>query len=644
MGDNKETGELSDMQKTLLKRQQDEEESKSLALDLETLNTEYKNLLVRYKQAVLDYTDFLNEEAAKPCLQFQPNSRGISQKCYEEIWKKSGCTTTGVVGANSEWAKARTLNELIYDSFLWATLTNENHRRGCYGTYEAPYLIIGVGTNGRLYVRNGLEGFWNIINDDAASDLASICTGNDGKSVIASARSSRMFSKPTYDHPNWQPVRNEPCCVISVAMGPDGTLVGVGTDHKLWSKPNLEGRWTQTANPGEWISSICIAPDNSIFCVGGGNKIWKKNSYLNLPNQNWEYMGDNTCCVKAITIAPDGTFIGIGMSNRLWTKDSYKNLSTNWKGPYENSCCVIGITTIVNPKFSETNTKYSTATEPNYNINAKKFTEIKGQAFWGLRPLSVINNGTLQDCNASCAKTPGCSGATYNNTDHGRAICWLSSGDASSIPALQNDYAIIPMRQQLLKIVEGVSEQLKNVNSKMQTKINRIREIYGDQIQERDIQNHNLIGQHSNLEVERKKIHNMLTKYTNLENQESEVDLFVTQNYYWFYLLSALVLIFIIILFYSSADANTAKAISSTASSFVITPISMIKEQTKIVNPYYLLFAFILFFTITYTYNQYYQRIYNNLPTARNLFSETNILYFFIGLLIIVGIGSRFTK
>ena len=108
-----ESNELSDMQKTIIKREQDEKESKSLALDLETLNTEYKNLLVRYKQAVLDYTDYLNAEAAKPCSQYNSNSKEVSQACYEEIWKKSGCTTTGVVNASSDWAKARTLNELI---------------------------------------------------------------------------------------------------------------------------------------------------------------------------------------------------------------------------------------------------------------------------------------------------------------------------------------------------------------------------------------------------------------------------------------------------------------------------------------------------------------------------------------------------
>ena len=618
MGDNEERGELSDIQKTLLKRDEDEKESKSLALDLETLNAEYRNLLVRYKQSVVDYTDYLNAEAAKPCSQYNSNSKEVSQACYEEIWKKSGCTTTGRVNASGDWAKARTLNELIYDSFLWATLKTEHHRKGCYGTYEPPYWILGIGTDGKMWKRNGLEGKWEQIRDDAANDLVSICTGNDGKRIIASTKGYRIFSKPSYDSPKWQPVRNENCCVVSVAMGQDGTLVGVGTDNKLWSKPNLEGSWRQTADRGEWCSSVAIAPDGSIFVVGGGNQIWKKNNYKNLTSQQWQ--GQGSCCVKAITIAPDGTFIGVGMDNQFWTKDSYQNLSTNWKGPYSSSCCVIGITTISNPNASNS---YSTAKAPNYNINATTYTEIKGQAFWGTTALSVINNGTLQDCNASCASTPGCTGATFNKQDHGRPVCWLRGGDGSTIPALANDYAIVPKSKQLLKIVEGVSSDLKSVNAKMQVKINRIRDIYGDQIE---------------------KIHTMLTQYQNLENQEAEVGLFVTQNYYWYFILLALAVVCVVILGYSSIDQNTSSVITKTASDAVQVPIQLAKDTARVVNPFYILFAVIVFFTITYMYNQYYQNVYNNLPSAKKFFTETNLLYIFVFLLIIVWVGSRFIK
>jgi hypothetical protein len=192
--------------------------------------------------------------------------------------------------------------------------------------------------------------------------------------------------------------------------------------------------------------------------------------------------------------------------------------------------------------------------------------------------------------------------------------------------------------------VEGVSRELKSVNAKMQVKINRIRDLYGDQIQERDIQNYNLIGQHVKLEDEREKIHKMLSQYQNLENQEQEVGLFVTQNYYWYFILLALAVICVVILGYSSIDQNTSSVITKTASDAVQIPIQIAKDTARVVNPFYILFAIILFFTITYTYNQYYQNVYNNLPSVKKFFTETNVLYLFVFLLIIVWFGYRFIQ
>jgi hypothetical protein len=136
----------------------------------------------------------------------------------------------------------------------------------------------------------------------------------------------------------------------------------------------------------------------------------------------------------------------------------------------------------------------------------------------------------------------------------------------------------------------------------------------------------------------------MLTQYQNLENQESEVGLFVTQNYYWYFILFALVVICIIILAYSSSDENTSSAVKVAVTNSVQIPIEIVKNTARVVNPFYVLFAVILFFTITYSYNQYYQNVYNNLPSAKNYLNETNLLYVFVILFIIVGVGSRFIQ
>ena len=137
----------------------------SIAMDLENLQQKYSNLLIQYKQATTDYINYLNAEAQQPCSGYTSTSKNVDQKCYEYIWKKAGCLTTGKVNANTDWAKSQTLNELIYDSFAWATLTDPSHREGCYGnsteytTSTAPNYNINekqfVNIKGMAYLGTG---------------------------------------------------------------------------------------------------------------------------------------------------------------------------------------------------------------------------------------------------------------------------------------------------------------------------------------------------------------------------------------------------------------------------------------------------------------------------------------------------------
>ena len=97
--------------------------SNSITMDLENLRQKYSNLLIQYKGAVADYVKYLNEQSKQPCREFTSSSKGIDQKCYDYIWKKSGCGSGNVQpGANSSWAKSQTLNDLIYDSFVHGQL------------------------------------------------------------------------------------------------------------------------------------------------------------------------------------------------------------------------------------------------------------------------------------------------------------------------------------------------------------------------------------------------------------------------------------------------------------------------------------------------------------------------------------------
>lgn len=317
-------------------------ESKSKTLDLENLNTNYKNLLIEYKLAVSNYIDYLNNSFEEPCNSFTKDSKNIDQKCYDEIWKQAGCTTS-TPNSDSDQAKSKTLNDLIYDSFLFATDTSNDKRVGCYG-------------------------------------------------------------------------------------------------------------------------------------------------------------------------------------------DNYQSAKLN------------------------------TLTEPNYTINKSKMNKqpemvsIKGLAYWGTKGLSENISESLEECKASCAKTPGCSGATFNPDNQ---KCFLRTGDGQLVAGESNDYAIVPKGEQLLKIIKNINSKLVQVNEKIQTINNTVGEKYNSQISNQVTINDELNKQYKELKKERIKIKRMLDEYQSLDEQQTEGNLHISQNYYSFILLSLLVILFVFILYKFSTPITT---------------------------------------------------------------------------------------
>ena len=554
--------------------------TKSVVLSLETLSKEYDTVLIKYNQAQTDYINYLKTQSTNnSCSKYSSDSKGIDQACYEQIWKRSGCTTTGVVNASSDWAKGQTLNGLIYDAFYWATLTDYDHRNGCYGTTTnfstatAPdyninagsssgYTIIGVGTDGMLYSRPGLTGNWSKIQDNS-SGLTSICTMNDGTGLLGGSKEQYILQKSSYTS-NWSEPISGSCCILGVAMGQDGTIVGVGTDNTLWSKASLNSGWEHTST-NEWLSSICIAPDGSIFCVGGGGNVYKKNSYKNLLDQQWTYL-DGGCCLKAIAIAPDGTFIGVGMDNSLYSKPSYKDLSIGWQGPYENSCCITAITTVANSK----------------NSQSEPLTDIQGATFWGTRGLSEGSASSIEECKARCSADSLCSGATYNSD---KAYCWIRSGDSQISAGMPNDYAIIPENLKYLKMIQGLSEKLESINQKILKIINKGEPLYSEQDIQRNQQTKILNENYKRLTKEREKVERTIKKYQDLSKAQNEGEIVINKNYSTFIL--AIIIFLIIIFLFIKLMPSTATAVTS----------ATVQQGGSLKNNTYILILVIVFIT-----------------------------------------------
>lgn len=559
------------------------ENSHSITMDLENLRQKYSNLLIQYKSAVADYVNYLNVQSQKPCGNFTSDSKGIDQNCYNDIWKKSGCgagTIKPAPNANSSWALGQTLNGIIYDSWLWSTMTDYAHRMGCYGDPGNPYIILGVGMDRSLWSRQGLDAPWQRINDNSTTGVITIFTGNDGKTIYCTNINKEITYKSSWDAPTWQGPISNSCCVISAAMGEDGTIVGVGTDNKLWSRP-LNGSWSQTASPGEWCSAVAIAPDGSVFVIGSGNQIWKKNSYKNLASQSW--VGQGSCCVKSITIAPDGTFIGVGTDNQLYTKASYKDLSTSWQGPYNSqnsSCCITSITTLPNPNYNASN--FNTSSAPNYKINNEPLVSIQGQAFSGTGSAGQSTATTLQDCIASCSSSNTCTGATFVSNK-----CELRTGDSPLVSSNQDSYAIIPKGKQLLLNMEDINQQLLDVNKQLVNKIKVSEPVYDKFINDTTSKNQELVKNYESLLEERRNIAKILNDYETLDNTENENHIKINQNYYSYILLLILAIAVIFLLY---------KMFSTNSTPTGTQPVQYGGELG--INAYYMVFGLMVFVII----------------------------------------------
>jgi hypothetical protein len=591
-------------------------ENNSDVLNLESFNTEYKNLLIEYKLAVSNYVNYLKQEAKRPCVEYTGDTKGISQECYNDIWQKSGCGggNIGYPSAAASWQQSQTMNGLIQDSWYWATMTDYIRRMGCYGQPGNPYTIIGVGTDGNLYSRQGLDAPWQIVNDNSGGQIVTVFTGTDGK-LYATNNVNEIIYKNNWSDSGWGGwgTNANTCCVIGAAMGQNGAIVGVGTDHKLYTIPNLNGTWTQTASGGEWCGYVTIAPDGTLFVIGSDNNVDKKNSYQTLSSENWQGMGSGT--VKAITIAPDGTFIGVGMDDQLYTKASYKDLSTSWQGPYNSensSCCVVSITTV--PNYSYNSSQFNRTTQPNFNVNSVPMTSVKGTTFWGASSLSQSTLKTVGECEALCSTTAGCSGATYNETS---TICSLRKGDGDIMTGGSADYSIVPKSLSLLKIVQNINDKLTQVNEKIQKISQPIETQFNAEAQQRSTSNTNLIDQYNNLVEERDKIQRMLNEYQTVDEQQVEGNIHISQNYYSLILLMLLAILVIFLLYKFSMPS------AQSSTTFVQNGGELGTNGGELgTNAYYMVFGLFLLVLLFTLYNKYANLItYSNMVYVLSVFT-----------------------
>jgi len=190
----------------------------------------------------------------------------------------------------------------------------------------------------------------------------------------------------------------------------------------------------------------------------------------------------------------------------------------------------------------------------------KTFVTINGSTYLGSSSVGQNNSATVDLCKASCANTPGCTGATFNNSNSSSGItCRLIGGDGNLSTGTANDTAIVETGKQLLSTIQNINSELKSTNKKIQDKIALMKPEYNEQLINNKEKTEELITQFNMLSEDRNNVKKLLKEYETLDQQEEGGNIRINQNYYSFLLLIGVVIIIIIIIISlsSSPSQNT---------------------------------------------------------------------------------------
>ena len=188
------------------------------------------------------------------------------------------------------------------------------------------------------------------------------------------------------------------------------------------------------------------------------------------------------------------------------------------------------------------------------------FTTIQGKSYWGTGTAgdqSVYSDiSSVNVCQAMCASTSNCTGATYKPNVNGVSQCFLRSGESETIPSGDHDYAIVPLDMFYLIQMKDLNKQLSDINNKILEIIkNQGEPLYSSQVNDRDNKSKILKENYFQLLEERENISAMIKDYNYLNTKQNENDISINQKYYSYILLLFIAVLCVYILIRVSSDS-----------------------------------------------------------------------------------------
>ncbi|XP_070568834.1 uncharacterized protein [Ptychodera flava] len=193
--------------------------------------------------------------------------------------------------------------------------------------------MIGVHCSNKLQTRSRVNGKWRLVGGSCC--VESIGVMWDG-TLVGVGDDEMLYTKKSPNVGGWEgPVPNS-CCVQDVTLLPDGAILGVSTDNKLVFRTHIFSEWHDVPS-SVGVVAADVFSDGRILGVTQSGSLKIRDGIGE--DSEWERYAASGVNVKDISIQPNDKVFGVGKS-----KDSLYVLEEdgNWE-EVPDSDCVLSI-------------------------------------------------------------------------------------------------------------------------------------------------------------------------------------------------------------------------------------------------------------------------------------------------------------
>jgi hypothetical protein len=173
------------------------------------------------------------------------------------------------------------------------------------------------------------------------------------------------------------------------------------------------------------------------------------------------------------------------------------------------------------------------------------FVSMRGQSYWGTKPLTTEKSNTLGKCKILCSSNKNCSGATYDQTT---SQCFLRTGDSQTITSSDNYYAIISKNIFYLTTLQKLNDELTVINNKILEYTKQGYKLYDTINENKELQKNNLNKNYYKLAKEREIIVQKIKEHETINEDIKITGLKSSSNYYSYLFLILFAIVFVIFL------------------------------------------------------------------------------------------------